>query len=203
MHMKIKGLHRKRLTKALSPVNEVHLSKYILIIKDMKQFRVEDLNALLLLSLEIIPALVFIHKGGNLLYVNRACDEALGYSRGEILNMPFWEIVHPEHREMVKERALKRLKGEMVPERYEMKVLCKGGVEKWFDMWVKLVELKDGPVILASALDITKLKEKEEALKQLNYELDEIVQERTYKLLSVTKNMETLLYAISHNLKSP
>ena len=47
----------------------------------MKQFRVEDLNALLLLSLEIIPALVFIHKGGNLLYVNCACEEALGYSR--------------------------------------------------------------------------------------------------------------------------
>jgi len=72
----------------------------------MGKLTLENLEILLSVLEEIIPGIVFIHRGGNFLYVNRPYAEALGYSREEVLNMPFWEIVHPDHREMVKERAL-------------------------------------------------------------------------------------------------
>jgi PAS domain S-box-containing protein len=110
--------------------------------------------------------MIFVHKGGNFLCVNPSYEEALGYSREELLNIPFWEIVHPEHREMVKEYAFKRLKGEKVPERYEIKLLGKGGVDKWFDINVKLVKLEDEPIIVATALDVTERKKSKKKKKK-------------------------------------
>ena len=45
--------------------------------------------------------------------------------------MNFWEIVHPDFREMVKERGLARQRGEAVPAHYEFKIITKGGEERW------------------------------------------------------------------------
>jgi PAS domain S-box-containing protein/putative nucleotidyltransferase with HDIG domain len=146
----------------------------------MKNLKLEHLEIFLSIFGNLIPGMIFVHKGGNFLYVNPSYEEALGYSREEFLNMPFWEIVHPEHREMVKEHAFKRLKGEKVPERYEIKLLGKGGVEKWFDINVKLVKLEDEPIIVATALDVSERKkiekEKEEAISRLKSLLKEMVE---------------------------
>lgn len=45
--------------------------------------------------------------------------------------MNFWEIVAPEHREMVKERGYARLKGEESALSYELKLQKKNGEKIW------------------------------------------------------------------------
>lgn len=41
-------------------------------------------------------------------YLNPAAEHIAGYSSGRIEHMLFWELVHPEHRDMVRARAMYR-----------------------------------------------------------------------------------------------
>ena len=128
--------------------------------------------------------------------MNHSFEDLSGYSRQELLQMPLWEVVHPEHRDMVRERGLKRLRGEPVPKRYEIKVLCKDGAVKWVELTAAVIDLDGKPTVLGTAYDVTERKE-------LNVELERRAQERTSELLSATKDMETLIYSVSHDLGAP
>ena len=177
----------------------------------MKILKLKDLRQLFSILGDLIPSIIFIHKGEKFLYVNKPYAEALDYSQEELLNMYFWEIIHTEHREIAKSRAFKRLKGEKVPERYEIKFIGKGDTEKWFDLKVKVIDLEEGPVIVASALDITEKKhvekEREEAvfrLKTLLYKVVEAfslaVEFRDPYTMGHQKRVSELSVAISNEL---
>jgi CheY-like chemotaxis protein len=77
--------------------------------------------------------------------------------------MPFWEIVHPDMREIVKERGLARQSDQHLPARYELKALTKDGQTKWIDMAATTFKFDNQSATLATAYDITerKLAEKE------------------------------------------
>src|SRR5262249_60283339 len=76
---------------------------------------------------ETAAAAIFIHRDSKLIYVNPATGARTGYDREELLRMSFWDMVHPEFRDLVKERGLARQRGESVPARYEFKIVTKGG----------------------------------------------------------------------------
>lgn len=57
----------------------------------------------------------FIFQDDSLKHVNANFAKILGYSSEDLLNKSVWNLVHPEDREMIKERALRRLKGENPP----------------------------------------------------------------------------------------
>ena len=57
-------------------------------------------------------------------FVNRRAIEILGYSKEELTSRPFIEFVHPDDREMVLERYLKRMKGENAPNIYPLKIIA-------------------------------------------------------------------------------
>src|SRR6266516_663903 len=82
---------------------------------------------------ETVPAVIFIHRNGRFIYINSAAEEILGYSREEWLEMNFWEVVHPDCRQWVQERGLKRQQGEVVPTRYVLKAITKSGDSRWLD----------------------------------------------------------------------
>jgi PAS domain-containing protein len=55
-------------------------------------------------------------------YVNSYATKMLGWEPGEILDRPFWNLVHPEDQAMVRARGEARRRGEAVPSRYEFRV---------------------------------------------------------------------------------
>src|SRR5215475_8666554 len=71
---------------------------------------------------EICSNAIFIHDGRRPLYMNRASEELCGYTRDELLAGDMWRIVHPDYRELIRERAAARFRGEQVPDRYELKI---------------------------------------------------------------------------------
>jgi PAS domain S-box-containing protein len=87
-----------------------------------------------------------------------------GYSIDELMKMNFWDLIHPDLKDVVKERGKARLRGENVPNRYEAKIITKSGEEKWIDLTVTSFELEGKPAVLGNALDITERKNAHEEL---------------------------------------
>jgi diguanylate cyclase (GGDEF)-like protein/PAS domain S-box-containing protein len=111
---------------------------------------------------------IFVYRAQSVLYVNPACVELTGYSAEELLRMKPGDMAAPEFQEILRERAAARLRGQPVPNRYEVRLLTKDGRERWFDMTSALIELDDGePVALATAVDITDRKLGEERLRAI------------------------------------
>ena len=110
-------------------------------------------------------AAIFVCQGTRLCYVNPATQAITGHSQAELLAMNFWDVIHPDSREDVKGRGLARQRGEAVPGQYEVKLLTKNNETRWIDMIVKIIEFEGKPAILGTALDITRRKQAEEALR--------------------------------------
>lgn len=115
---------------------------------------------------ETTSAAIIVYQGNRFKFANPACERLTGYTQAELLEMDFWEVVHPEHREMVKQRGLARQRGEPVPARYEFKILTKTGEERWIDCSAGSIIFKGQPAGLATAFDITARKRVEAALRE-------------------------------------
>ncbi len=116
---------------------------------------------------------IFVYSGEHFLYVNPATCAITGRSASELLAMRFWEVVHPEHRELVRQRGLARQRGEAVPSRYEFKILHKDGTERWIDFTAGRITWEGRPVAIGTAFDITDRKRAEEELRHSQYLLSE------------------------------
>lgn len=113
---------------------------------------------------------IFVYQEEYFVYVNRAVEIITEYSREELSKIKFYELVHPEFRELVKERGLRRQKGEPFPQNYQFKILTKSGKEKWIDFTGIVINWFGKPAGLGTAYDITSHKN---AINEL-----EIVKER-------------------------
>lgn len=111
------------------------------------------------------PASIFTYTD-TFLYVNPATEELTGYSRDELLKMRFWDVVHPDHREMVRGYGLARLRGEPCPGRYEFKILRKNGEERWVDFSAGMFKPNGKSYAVGTAFDVTERKRTDEALRE-------------------------------------
>ena len=115
---------------------------------------------------ETNAAAIFIYQGNNFRYVNPATEAITGYSKEELLTMKFWDVVHPEFKELVKERGLARQRWITVPMRYEFKIITKSGEERWVDATAGPIEFEGKPAAIGTAFDITERRIVEEALRE-------------------------------------
>lgn len=108
---------------------------------------------------------IFVYQGAKFVYSNRAAQNISGYSQEEFLSKNFWDFVHPDFRELIKERGEARQRGEDVINNYEFKIISKDGSEKWLDFTAGIINWKGKMSAIGTAFDITKRKNAEEALK--------------------------------------
>ncbi len=107
---------------------------------------------------------IFIYQCEKFLYGNEAFEKLTGYSIAEVENLSFWDIVHSDFKELVKERGLARQRGEKVSDRYEFKIITKSGKEAWVDFSAGKINWKGQPAGIGSAFDITERKLAEQKL---------------------------------------
>ncbi len=139
---------------------------------------------------ETSPAGIFLYQGERIVYVNPATASMLGYTEQECLEMKFWDWVHDDFKELVKERGLARQRGEQMPSRYECKHVSKSGEERWLFISAGLIEYRGKPAGIVTSFDITDRKRMEEELQQAHDELEERVRERTMELARLNSTLE-------------
>lgn len=124
---------------------------------------------------ETASSAIVICKDELLMYANSASEQITGYSAAELSGMKFWQIVHPDFREVVRSWVTVRQNGEEnLPSRYELKIVTKAGTERWLDFTAGVIEYEGGTAILGTAIDITERKLTEQELQIQKKQLEEL-----------------------------
>jgi len=100
----------------------------------------------------------FVIRSAIILYTNEKFEELSGFSKSELLNNQFFNLISPEDRSMVSSRESRREMGEDVPDHYEVRFLNKEGERWWGEVRSRRIELEDKTAILGNVVDITKRK---------------------------------------------
>ena len=83
---------------------------------------------------------IFIHQDGKFVFVNDRFAEIHGYKTQELLGMDYLNLIHPDERDVVRERVLLRLDRRPAPRQYTVWRLRKNGEPVWCDMIVSRIE---------------------------------------------------------------
>lgn len=103
-------------------------------------------------------------EDGIINYANDYFCQNTGYSREEILSMPFIDMIHPDHKKLVLKRAESRLNSEDVIDNYEVKVISKDKCDHWIYITSGKVDVHEKTMGLGGIFDITVKKELEQQL---------------------------------------
>ncbi|MBZ4642898.1 MAG: sensor hybrid histidine kinase [Deferribacteraceae bacterium] len=139
------------------------------IVVDISDRRVESIygESIFRTLADFTSAGIFIFSGERFLYVNRSMLKVFGYSEYEFYNeLKFWEVIHPDFREIVKQRGIDRQKGKNVPSSYDVKAITKEGRVFWASFSGKQIVFDGKPAVLGTAYDITYRVEAEQKLNE-------------------------------------
>ena len=114
---------------------------------------------------ERCPFAIMIYQNDYWVYVNPAAEVISGYTPVEFYRMRFWEIVHPDYREMVTQSGKKRQSGQPAPPGYDLKIIHKTGREVWASLSGSSLLYEGKPAGLVTIMDITQRKEAEAKLR--------------------------------------
>jgi len=107
---------------------------------------------------------IFIVEEGKFQYVNPLFQELTGYTGEELIGKDSLQLVYPEDRETVRERAIEHLKEKSIRP-YEYRFIKKNGDVIWVLGKVTSVEYGGRPAVIGSFTDITERKRMEEQLR--------------------------------------
>jgi PAS domain S-box-containing protein len=109
---------------------------------------------------------MIVIKDERIAYSNARAAEIVGMSLEDMQQVGFLHRVHPDDHELVLGRQRRRLAGEEVPSRYEVRLLLPGGVVRWIGIGVSAVPWDGGRALLIFFSDISERKALEARLRE-------------------------------------
>ncbi|WP_296971384.1 PAS domain S-box protein [Tepidanaerobacter sp. EBM-38] len=125
-----------------------------------------------------------IHQNNKIVYANEKFAAMLGYTRKDVTGRWIADIIHPEERSFILERAARRQSGSSEPDTYEIRFLRNDGSFFYALISNVLIEYNGNIATLFNIVDITDTKSRIE-LEQIN------------------KELESFSYTVSHDLRAP
>ena len=119
---------------------------------------------------------IIVVQDGKLLFMNPGALYLADTSLDKVLNTPFFELVHPDDRQMVLDRHMRRTRGEAVEKTYDFRILGVTGVMRWVEISAVAIEWEGRPATLSFLNEISWRKDLEEALQRKSLEQDAILQ---------------------------
>ena len=108
---------------------------------------------------------IYIVQDGKFVYVSELYQKLSGYTDAELIGTYSLGNIYPDDREMVREEAIKCLKGKSF-EPYEYRFVKKNDEVMWALETITPIAYKGERATLGSFMDITERKQAEEALRQ-------------------------------------
>ncbi|MBE3144797.1 MAG: PAS domain S-box protein [Planctomycetes bacterium] len=109
---------------------------------------------------------IFVVQDGKLVFLNPMTARIIDYSAEEIMSRPFIEFIHPDDRDMVIDRHVRRMKGEELPHLYSFRIIRRDGNIRWVELNAVLINWKGKAASLNFLSDITERKQAEEQLRE-------------------------------------
>ena len=139
-----------------NPIGFVGISRDI---TELQQVR-EERDRLFQFSSDMVCTAGF---DGYLKHTNPAFSRLLGYSREELLAVPFIRFIHPDDQAVSKQVLARMGRGESL-QSFENRWQCKNGDYRWFS-W-SVTPYTQSQIFYATARDITERRQTEAALKE-------------------------------------
>jgi len=117
---------------------------------------------------------IYVVQDGLFKSANPNAASYAGYTPEDLVGKESNSIVHPEDREIQREGAISMLKGKRSSP-YEFRIIGKNGETHWIMETVTPIVFKGRPAILGNSMDITEYKRKEEALRESERRLADII----------------------------
>ncbi|MGQ0712035.1 MAG: sensor histidine kinase [Rhodoferax sp.] len=108
---------------------------------------------------------MLVVQDGRFVFVNRRATELVRMEMADMLREGYLHRIHPEDRALVDERRRRRLAGEPVPDRYEIRIVWPDGQVRWLDIGVTVVPWDGAPATLTFFSDVTERRLADEALR--------------------------------------
>jgi len=142
---------------------------------------------------ETSPTAIALYQGEGLVYINPTASRLIGYSVEELSAFSFWDCVHDDFRELVRERGLARMRGEALPEQYECKFVTKDGRELWALMTIGRIEYKGKPAGIVTLIDTTEAKLADERIRASLAEKEVLLKEVHHRVKNNLQIISSLL----------
>ncbi|MDY6918011.1 MAG: PAS domain S-box protein [Chloroflexota bacterium] len=133
---------------------------------------------------------IIVAQDGAFKYANAKAGEMTGLSLEELAATPFMDVIHPDDRQLVAERHMRRLQGEEFEHVYSFRMVDREGNIKWVQINAVLMEWQGRPATLNLLTDVTEKKEAENQLRE---------SESRYRLLA--ENVTDVIWTLDDKLK--
>lgn len=150
---------------------------------------------------------IFVYQDHRFRYANHKFIEMLGYSEKELLNMGLRDIVHPELADFIEDRYVRRIRGEKVPDQYEISFVGKDGNWGDFEITPAAIEYEGNIATQNIIRDITQRKRMERELAEtrkmaiLGEMSAHVAHEVRNPLQKIKTGLELFSFSISLNKK--
>lgn len=163
----------------------------------------EERNGFFNMSLDLLAVAGF---DGYFKRLNPAWERVFGFTRSEMMAEPYVNFVHPEDLANTRAEIERHARGGQTVA-FENRYRCKDGSYRWLS-WNAIPSPEQ--LVYAVAQDVTDRKqaektrrEAEDLLRRSHFILEQRVEARTIELQAKNRDLETLLFITSHDLREP
>jgi PAS domain S-box-containing protein len=161
-----------------------------------------------------LDGIIVIDHESRVVEFNPAAEKIFGFTRAQLIGQPMADWIIPERLRAQHYAGLSKYLatgvGPVLRRRIELLALRANGEEFAVELAIVPIPGSEPPMFTGYVRDLTEMKRDQQALHKaqeeltrMNRTLESKIQQRTSSLQQSVKAMETVLYTIAHDLRSP